>query len=940
MVGQDVQAPAAGRPASLRDRWRQRDPDLLALKRSVRAAVLVPSVLAVATYAWGNPQATLVAVFGTFALLLFADFGGPVRIRLRAYLGLTATGMVLITLGTLCSRHPVAAVVGMGVAGFVILFAGSVSAQAAVGATAALLTFILPVAEPAAAGAIGPRLAGWCLAAAVSIPTVLLLWPRRWHDPLRRQAADAATALAHLVASHAEGRVDPPAAHRAAQALADLRAGFEATPYRPTGAGPTDDALARMVARLEWLGDNAMVPAHRPDALSDDPRARRIDAAAAEVLLELARCIDDDRVLSERHGTDRLAAAAGRLEDIQEEVARSVRAELLGPHPPSPDLAGDPTDRSLRELDPTYADRMLGLATAMTVELALRAIPGADGRGRPARWWDSVTAHVRAASAFLTFRSVWFRNSLRGAVALAAAVAVVEVTDVRHGFWVVLGTTSVLRSNALGTGATALRAVLGTAVGFAVGSLVLVVLGAHLGLLWIVLPVAVLAAGVAPSVISFAAGQAGFTVAVVVLFKIIHPDGHVLDPEPADRGPHGLDDLEERYHRHREARLSGGERDDRGSHPGRQYRDREDDPQQTEVGPEDHQHERADGEPDRGTQHRPEHGRARAQGVRPEHRRRAQHHPEPVPHVGHLDHGHRRRQCHGTTQAVAEPHRPEREERRGGAHVGGHRIPPPGRTAPTVRSGDGPQGQFHGHGGGQPQHPVGVGGIQLPQRPVGRVTGEVRGRRMRTEQFGTEPIGPPPPGCPPAFRPRRPVGRSRAARRGPGRRRCTWPVRAVPRRPRRRCAGPAGRRTGVGAVGRDHGVVAQPSNGPPSGPDVVGRPRSRRTVRRGLEPGAQVGQGLGGPVGGGRVDTALGVAGDQVGEGGGGVGRLASQRVVPPARPEEQDGRDGDGGRQAPARQPRLDPPAAAGSATGRMKVSSAAVAPTHAWAERIRRRG
>ena len=50
-----------------------------------------------------------------------------------AYRGLTATGMVLITLGTRCPRHPAAAVVGMGVAGFVILFAGSVRPRRAWG---------------------------------------------------------------------------------------------------------------------------------------------------------------------------------------------------------------------------------------------------------------------------------------------------------------------------------------------------------------------------------------------------------------------------------------------------------------------------------------------------------------------------------------------------------------------------------------------------------------------------------------------------------------------------------------------------------------------------------------------------------------------------------------------------------------------------------------
>ncbi len=95
----------------------------------------------------------------------------------------------------------------------------------------------------------------------------------------------------------------------------------------------------------------------------------------------------------------------------------------------------------------------------------------------------------------------------------------------QHGFWVVLGTLSVLRSNALGTGATAIRAVAGTVVGFGVGSVVVVALGTHQSLLWAVLPVAVLLAGVAPSAISFAAGQAGFTVAVVIIFNILDPVG-------------------------------------------------------------------------------------------------------------------------------------------------------------------------------------------------------------------------------------------------------------------------------------------------------------------------------------------------------------------------------------------------------------------------------
>jgi uncharacterized membrane protein YccC len=82
-----------------------------------------------------------------------------------------------------------------------------------------------------------------------------------------------------------------------------------------------------------------------------------------------------------------------------------------------------------------------------------------------------------------------------------------------------------LRSNALGTGATALRALAGTSLGFIVGGALLVGLGDNVTALWIVLPFAVLLASYAPLRISFLAGQAAFTVLLAVLFNIVAPTG-------------------------------------------------------------------------------------------------------------------------------------------------------------------------------------------------------------------------------------------------------------------------------------------------------------------------------------------------------------------------------------------------------------------------------
>src|SRR6202034_1145143 len=124
-----------------------------------------------------------------------------------------------------------------------------------------------------------------------------------------------------------------------------------------------------------------------------------------------------------------------------------------------------------------------------------------------------------------TFRSVWFLNSLRAAVALAPAVAVADLSGVQHGFWVVLGTLSVLRTSAASTGATAWRGLAGTVIGFVLGGALLVGIGTNPNALWAVFPVAVLVAAYAPGTTPFAVGQAAFTVTIVVLFNLLVPVG-------------------------------------------------------------------------------------------------------------------------------------------------------------------------------------------------------------------------------------------------------------------------------------------------------------------------------------------------------------------------------------------------------------------------------
>jgi uncharacterized membrane protein YccC len=155
------------------------------------------------------------------------------------------------------------------------------------------------------------------------------------------------------------------------------------------------------------------------------------------------------------------------------------------------------------------------------LELPREVETGAGFKAGLARVIDGLRIQFRPSS-------IWWRNSLRAAAALGLSVIVVELIGLDHAFWAVLGTLSVLRSNALATGRTAFSAVVGTTIGILPASLLLIPLGTNPTVLWTIFPVAVFLAAYAPSVIGFLVGQAAFTLMVVVLFNLLQPVGWTL----------------------------------------------------------------------------------------------------------------------------------------------------------------------------------------------------------------------------------------------------------------------------------------------------------------------------------------------------------------------------------------------------------------------------
>src|ERR1039457_1561787 len=109
----------------------------------------MPAMFALADQVIEQPQTAIFAAFGSFAFLVLAEFGGPPRTRLTAYLSLAGAGVVLIVVGTLCSGNAWLATGAMAVVGFAILFSGVIHGYFTAAATAGVLLFVLPGAVPA-----------------------------------------------------------------------------------------------------------------------------------------------------------------------------------------------------------------------------------------------------------------------------------------------------------------------------------------------------------------------------------------------------------------------------------------------------------------------------------------------------------------------------------------------------------------------------------------------------------------------------------------------------------------------------------------------------------------------------------------------------------------------------------------------------------------------
>jgi hypothetical protein len=502
---------AAGLWSVVSERRRKGDPDLDGLRSAARAAIVVPLAAAVSFLVSGGSQATLFTIVGALWLMVLVDFPGDRRGRALAYCGVGFNGVVLIAVGSLVAPIPWLAVTLIFVLGVAVTLAGVLSETIAAGQRVTLLAYVLPVCTPI--GPIGERLLGWAIALVVCIPAALFLLPPRHQSGLRSHAAQVCGALADLL----EG---VGSAAQVSRAMKALRANFFDTHYRPVGLAAGSQALVQVVDDLEWVADR--VDENTGDALAET------NEHAVMVLRSSARVLDVARVLERAADRAELDGALGQLRS----TARSRDHE---------DIVVVLNERS--------DDSAVAVGRALLFRQIITTVVGRTGRVTAAAGADARPAWARALgvrlppsgaadrllpetvavrtilTGFLSSRSVAARNAVRTGVGLALAVAATHVFPVQHGFWVVLGAIVVLGSSASATGTKVVRAVTGTAIGVTLGAALIAVVGVEPAVLWTLLPITIFAAAYVPRVASFTAGQASFTMTVLIILNLIAPTG-------------------------------------------------------------------------------------------------------------------------------------------------------------------------------------------------------------------------------------------------------------------------------------------------------------------------------------------------------------------------------------------------------------------------------
>jgi uncharacterized membrane protein YccC len=501
----------------------RRDPGLVAVRRAVRVAAATCVAFYVGRYLLDDSYIALYGAFGCIALGGLSDISGRPRARTATMLLAGAVGVVLVTVGTYLSVTTPAASAGMLVVGFLVSFAGIGGTRVVGLANGWQLLYILPSFPPYDPGSLGSRLLGLCLGLVCLVAADRLLLPPPVPVTYREVLADAVAGVGERLGVvrrllTAE-LVDPDdlvtSAARVRRLIEASRLSAQPLLQRPSGPSRHDRALSAAASAVRITSARVDDLQSALQVVDGPPRAHR----GEDLLHASQHCLEQCAAALRGGDPPDVAGLDAVLSHTAEQREQWIVDAVAGSAPLDTRVAVVTTTIEVAE-----AARILALAIAIGVSGRLPA--GSESTDR-ALFWFADAGPVRLGATRLTgqltLRSVWFRNAVRVAVALAAARAVAGVLDHSHGFWVLLATQTLMRTTVTATRAAIGPALLGTLVGAAIAVPMLVLLGANDVAMAVLLPVLIVAALASGPLLGPAYGQAGFTLTVAALFAQVAP---------------------------------------------------------------------------------------------------------------------------------------------------------------------------------------------------------------------------------------------------------------------------------------------------------------------------------------------------------------------------------------------------------------------------------
>lgn len=481
------------------------DPGHASLRRAVRATVAVVAALALSLTIMPGTPGVVMAAFGGFALVATADFGGSVRRRIDAFVGCAIAGVPLILLGVASSISVAATIVVTFVVTSAMSYLAVLRGTVASAVPAMTIVYIVAVMVSGSLDETGVLLGGYAIALGVGLLVTLTVLPRRTLKPMTHACCAALRALAELQRRRDAGQ--EPDTEQLAAAMDGIRRASAGNPFRSTGLHRSDRALLILVGQLQALLTGVLRESTLHDATDVLPPGAELTRASAQALDGLADALEHRRGQPSDDAVARLWLA--QWESAVEVVSDPAQ--------------GAEQDR-LRAVAHAFPTRLMGLATIRLTILVRRvlSLPDEDHSDYPIAipqppdypTWGQLRAQFTLASPRM-------RTALRTGAALAAAAAVVEIVGFSHGFWVLLGALSVLRSDTSETLRTSLSALAGTFAGAIIGGGLLLVLTPDRWIYAALVVVTAFFAVYAQGTLGFVVSQAIFSIYVIVVFTFV-----------------------------------------------------------------------------------------------------------------------------------------------------------------------------------------------------------------------------------------------------------------------------------------------------------------------------------------------------------------------------------------------------------------------------------